>query len=61
MSDSVARLHKPAYLSKLLRLVGGLLVFEFYTLQFMLPWWNRYLAITNEGWYHLSYAHLRPF
>jgi hypothetical protein len=32
------------------RLIGGLVVFPF-TLLFILPWWNRYLGITNEGWY----------
>ncbi|MGA2923341.1 MAG: glycosyltransferase family 39 protein [Candidatus Sulfotelmatobacter sp.] len=31
-------------------LAGGAVVF-FFTLLFLLPWWNRYLGITNEGWY----------
>jgi hypothetical protein len=31
-------------------LAGGVVVF-FFTLLFLLPWWNRYLGITNEGWY----------
>jgi len=31
-------------------LAGALVVF-FFTLFFILPWWNRYLGITNEGWY----------
>jgi hypothetical protein len=32
------------------KLAGGLLValFAFF---FILPWWNRYLGLTNEGWY----------
>src|ERR1700756_5551416 len=29
---------------------GGIIVFLF-TLLFTLPWWNRYLGLTNQGWY----------
>ncbi len=30
---------------------GALVVLSF-CLAFMLPWWNRYLGLTNEGWFH---------
>jgi hypothetical protein len=41
---------KPPFSSDLTCLAGGLVVFLFAML-FVLPWWNRYLGITNEGWY----------
>lgn len=36
--------------SRVTLLFGGVVVSVF-TLLFILPWWNRYLGITNEGWY----------
>jgi hypothetical protein len=44
------KLSKPGFLPNLICLVGGLVVF-FFALLFILPWWNRYLGLTNEGWY----------
>ncbi len=32
-------------------LAGAFVVLSF-CLAFMLPWWNRYLGLTNEGWFH---------
>lgn len=49
MSYSEDKSSKPGF-SNSTRLVGGLVVF-FFALLFILPWWNRYLGITNEGWY----------
>jgi hypothetical protein len=42
--------HVPAFSQNAACFTGGFIVFAF-DLLFVLPWWNKYLGITNEGWY----------